>query len=288
MITGIRGQCSVTQCEWCRGGQRSLRGESAMRRPGPGHRGQSATHRCQRADVRERMSPSWYTGHVTRPQQTLTSSSETHDSGGDILVTLTLSRHNKQLLRGCHCLVLLDPGHHYPPLHKSPRRLPNCPALHWRGVSSLSWPLSHRRPPPLACCSHYTGAGPLWPLEAGHCHTMDTRCRHRPDQRQRNIYKCIRDTSHITQAQSANDLSLIIVKIKFWNILQVLPFILSLREAFQKIFLFCDKCHELGEGWVSEASLSHKNHVSKSFSNHLEHFLSIFFKGGTQGLTSHL
>ena len=148
-------------------------------RPGPGQRA-----REQHSGVRARMPGDWHyhdTGKTHMAHCTYGTSKYWHHPLPTALrlsgwaAILTISRQTNNYSGGCqHCLVLLNPGHHYPPLHKSPAGWLIVPPWPWRGVSTVqASPLCpglslslHRRPPPLACCSHRTG--PIVTPEAGH------------------------------------------------------------------------------------------------------------------------
>ena len=187
------------------------RGERAMREAWAWPEN-SATLRCQErwgqgADIVLIQVRCMSLSHVTWPQQILDISHHSEDLWlGSNGVTPTQFRNTtNNYSGGCHCLVLLDPGHHYPPLHKSPRRLLIVPPWSWRGVSTVHWPLlcpglsRHRRPPPLACCSHHTGPIVHWRLVTGH---QGARCR--PGLR-RN--KCIVNTDQETGWHTIHHLS---------------------------------------------------------------------------------
>ena len=137
---------------------------------------QGATQWGQAGDPREgadiitiQVRHTWHIAHMdeANTDTILIPTARRHDGWA---VILTTSRQTNNYSGGCHCLVILNPGHHYPPLHKSPAGWlivppwPGCVQCPQSRPPSLSWPLSlsrHRRPPPLACCSHHTGPGPL-------------------------------------------------------------------------------------------------------------------------------
>ena len=103
--------------------------------------------------------------HVTRFHQILTISnhSEAQWLGCN---PDTISKHNKQLLRGMSLPGVIRSWPPLPTITQIPRRLLIVPPWSWRGVSTVHWPLSapEAASPRLLLTSHRAHCA----LEAGH------------------------------------------------------------------------------------------------------------------------
>ena len=143
---------------------------------------QGATQWGQAGDPREgadiitiQVRHTWHIAHMdeANTDTILIPTARRHDGWA---VILTTSRQTNNYSGGCHCLVILNPGHHYPPLHKSPAGWlivppwPGCVQCPQSRPPSLSWPLSLSAPeaasPRLLLTSHR--ARPIVTPEAGH------------------------------------------------------------------------------------------------------------------------